>query len=83
MKDATVIRGIMAIIVMVITFVAVFLVIFVPLLLYDMHTAPHDGQGGMGGFFLGLPVASIVALISGPCSFVWMSKRKWLERPTE
>jgi hypothetical protein len=34
----------------------------------------------MGGFFLGLPVASIAALISGPCSFVWMSKRKWLER---
>jgi hypothetical protein len=83
MKNPTLIRGIMAFVVMIATFVAVFLAIFVPLLLYDMHTAPHDGQGGMGGFFLGLPVASVVAFISGPCSFVWMSKRKWLEHPAK
>jgi hypothetical protein len=60
---------------MLITFPVVFLAIFVPMLMYDMHLAPHDGQGGMGGAFLGLPIALIAAIAVGPISYVWMTKR--------
>jgi hypothetical protein len=65
---------------MLITFVVIFLAIFVPMLMYDMHVAPHDGQGGMSGAFLGLPVALIAAVAAGPASYVWMTKRNESKR---
>jgi hypothetical protein len=64
-----------AICMMLITFPVVFLAIFVPMLMHDMHVAPHDGQGGMSGAFLGLPVALIAAIAMGPISYVWLTKR--------
>jgi hypothetical protein len=73
-------RTLVAACAMFITFIGVFLAIFVPLLLRDMHYAPHDGQDGMGGFFLGLPVALIAALVIGATSYMWMAKRRWFER---
>ncbi len=73
-------RILFALCMMLVTFIFIFLAIFVPLLLYDMHIAPHDGQGGMGGAFLGLPIAAISALVMGPFSYVQASKRRWFER---
>ncbi len=63
----------------VLAFVLVFLAIFVPLLLWDMHTDPHDGQGGMGGFFLGLPVALLASLLTLVGVFVYSTNRCWFE----
>jgi hypothetical protein len=62
-----------------VTFVVVFLAIFVPLLIRDIHYAPHDGQGGMGGFFLGLPIAALAALISIFVSYGWMVRHRRFE----
>jgi uncharacterized membrane protein len=62
------------------TFVLVFVAVFVPLLMYEGYLAPHDGQGGMGGFFLGLPTAAIAALVSCPFSYSWAAKRSWFAR---
>jgi hypothetical protein len=60
-------------------FVLAFLAIFVPLLLWDTHTDPHDGQGGMGGFFLGIPVALLAALATLVGVFVRATNRRWFE----
>lgn len=58
-------------------FILVFLAIFVPMLLSDIHYAPHDGQGGMSGFFLGVPVASLVALGAVPYFYFLFKRRGW------
>ncbi|SDG05872.1 hypothetical protein [Terriglobus roseus] len=58
-------------------FVVAFLAVFVPMLLIDMHYAPHDGQGGMGGFFLGVPVGAGVALVSGVAFYIRAERRNW------
>src|SRR4051812_14332822 len=58
---ATLIRAIFSVLVALAAFVVSFLVIFVPMLFLDMHYAPHDGQGGMSGFFIGIPVATIAS----------------------
>ena len=63
----------------VLAFVLVFLAIFAPLLLWDMHTDPHDGQGGMGGFFLGVPVAFLASLATLVGVFVRATNRSWFE----
>ena len=62
-----------------VTFVVVFLAVFVPLLVRDIHYAPHDGQGGLGGFVLGIPVAAIAALISIPAGYGWIVNRRWFD----
>jgi hypothetical protein len=60
-----------------ITFGVAFLAIFVPLLIRDMHYAPHDGQGGMGGFFIGLPVGALSALVAGLTYYAQAKRRNW------
>lgn len=77
---ATFIRAIISLLVALAAFVATFLVIFVPLLLRDMHYAPHDGQGGMGGFFIGIPVATIAGLVAGPVCYAQAKHRNWFAR---
>ena len=72
-------RVLFALTMMCVTFILVFLLIFVPLLLRDMHYAPYDGQGGMGGALLGIPIAGIAALVSAPLSYSWAVKRSWFE----
>jgi hypothetical protein len=62
-----------------VTFVVAFLAVFVPLFVRDIHYAPHDGQGGLGGFVLGIPVAAIAALISIPAGYGWMVNRRWFD----
>jgi hypothetical protein len=53
----------------------VFLAIFVPMLIHDERIAPHDGQGGMSGFFVGFPIAILVGLVVAPCFYVWITRR--------
>jgi len=65
----------------VLAFVLAFLAIFVPLLFWDMHTDPHDGQGGMGGFFLGVPVGLLASLLTLVGVFVRSTNRRWFESP--
>jgi hypothetical protein len=61
------------------TFFVVFLAIFVPLLFRDMHYAPHDGQGGLGGFVLGVPIASIAAFAIGIFFLNYSKTHRWFE----
>jgi hypothetical protein len=63
-------------------FIFTFAAIFVPMLLYDEHVAPHDGQGGIGGFLLGLPVAALAALGFGVGGYSWTVRHRWYE-PSE
>jgi len=72
---ATFIRAIVSLLVALAAFVVSFLVIFVTMLLRDMHYAPHDGQGGMGGFFIGIPVATIAAVVAGPVCYAQAKRR--------
>ncbi|AFL89220.1 hypothetical protein Terro_3194 [Terriglobus roseus DSM 18391] len=74
---ATFIRAIFSVLVALAAFVVSFLVIFVPMLFLDMHYAPHDGQGGMSGFFIGIPVATIASLLAGPLCYVHAKRKKW------
>ena len=60
-----------------------FLAVFVPLLIRDIHYAPHDGQGGLGGFVLGVPVAGIAALVSTLAGYGWMVKRRTFEETAD
>ena len=63
------------------TFVITFLAIFVPMLIHDVHVAPHDGQNGMAGFLLGVPVAFIAALIGTILVWRWVVKQGWFAGP--
>jgi hypothetical protein len=74
---ATFIRALVSLLVALAAFVVSFLAIFVALLLRDMHYAPHDGQGGMGGFFIGIPVAIIAAFVAGTVYYTQAKRRKW------
>jgi thiamine monophosphate kinase len=60
-----------------------FLAIFVPGLLWDEHIAPHDGQGGIGWFFLAVPISMLAALVAGPASYALSVKWGWFEPPKE
>jgi uncharacterized membrane protein len=76
-------RSIAALLVACLTFAVVFLSVFVPLLLWDMHVAPHDGQGGMGGFFPGLPMATIAWFVALIVSYRRMAKQGLFEPPVD
>jgi hypothetical protein len=72
-----VVRVIFSVLAAGVAFVLVFLAIFVPLLIHDMHIAPHDGQGGIGGFVLGIPIAVIAALGTGVYYYCLSKRRGW------
>jgi uncharacterized BrkB/YihY/UPF0761 family membrane protein len=61
-------------------FVIAFLAIFVPLLISDIHHAPHDGQNGLGGFVLGVPLAAVVALGAGAYYYYLANRRRWFSK---
>ncbi len=65
----------------IITFILTFLAIFVPMLIHDMHVAPHDGQGGMAGGLLGIAIAPIAALIGTVLAYRWVVKQGWFAGP--
>src|ERR1700743_3339941 len=65
------------------TFILTFLAIFIPMLIHDMHVAPHDGQGGIGGFVIGLPVAFCMAIISTVMAWRWVKKCGWFSGPSQ
>ena len=60
-------------------FSGAFLVIFVPLVLWDLHMHPHDGQGGLGEFLLAAPIA----FLSLPFAGIWAFRRKWPQLPEQ
>jgi Na+-driven multidrug efflux pump len=72
-------RALVSLFVMIVTFIGVFLAIFVLFVLYDLRSGPHDAQGGLAGVIFGPPVAFVAALIMGPLSFAWITKRRWFE----
>jgi len=59
------------------TFVAVFLAIFIPLLIHYMHIAPHDGQVGLLGFVIGVPAAALASLSAGAYCYSFAKRREW------
>ena len=69
------VRIILSVIAAVVVFILVFLAIFVPMLIHDTHVAPHDGQGGMSGAFVGLPIATLAALATAPAFYLWLKRR--------
>jgi hypothetical protein len=71
------IRVILSLVVALTVFVVTFLAVFMPMLISDMHYAPHDGQGGMGGFFLGLPLGTLSAFVAGITYFIQAKRRNW------
>jgi hypothetical protein len=73
-------RAIISLLAALAAFVVAFLAIFVPMLLRDMHYAPHDGQGGMSGFFIGFPIATIAALVTGPICYAQAKRRNWFAK---
>jgi len=77
MIGMNVIRVIVSFVVALTAFVIAFLAVFLPMLISDMHYAPHDGQGGMSGFFIGVPVGAISALIAGVTYYVQSKRRNW------
>jgi len=60
-------------------FVVTFLAIFVPMLIHDMHAAPNDGQGGMLGFVIGIPMAFAIAILGTAMAWRWAAKRGWFD----
>jgi len=62
-------------------FVVTFLAIFIPMLIHDMHVAPNDGQGGMLGFVIGLPMAFAIAILGTAMAWQCAAKRGWFEEP--
>jgi uncharacterized RDD family membrane protein YckC len=74
---AMILRVVFSVLAAAAVFILVFLAIFVPMLISDMHYAPHDGQGGMSGFFLGIPIATIAALGAGPYFYFLSKRRDW------
>jgi len=64
-------------------FVVTFLGIFIPMLIHDMHVAPHDGQGGIGGFVIGIPMAFAVSILGTSMAWQWAAKRGWFTEPPE
>jgi uncharacterized membrane protein len=73
------VRAVLSLVAAVIAFVLVFLAIFVPMLIHDIHTAPHDGQGGLGGFVLGVPIAAMAAFATGICFYHLSKRRGWFQ----
>jgi hypothetical protein len=76
----TFIRAIISLLAAFAAFVVAFLAIFVPMLLRDMHYAPHDGQGGIGGFLLGIPFGAAIGLAVGITCYVQAERRNWFAK---
>ncbi len=74
-------RVVISLIVALIAFIIAFLAVFIPMLISDMHYAPHDGQGGMSGFFIGLPVGAVSALVARLTYYVHAKRREWSSKP--
>ena len=64
-------------------FVVTFLAIFIPMLIHDMHVAPNDGQGGMLGFVIGLPIAFAIAILGTAMAWQCAAKRGWFDEPSK
>jgi hypothetical protein len=76
----TVIRIIFSLLAAAATFVFVLLVISVPILIHDTHIAPHDGQGGLSGFILGVPIAAAAAIVAGAYYYYLAERRGWFSK---
>ena len=75
------IRAFLALVVAFAAFVIALVAVFVPMLISDMHYAPHDGQGGMGGSFLGLPTGILAAVVAGVSFYVRSKRRNLFSNP--
>jgi hypothetical protein len=78
--DNKVIRAVISIFAALGAFVVAFLSVFIPWMISDAHHAPHDGQNGMAGFLVGIPVGAIAAIGVGVFTFSQAQKRNWFSK---
>ena len=57
-------RFILALVASVFALAITFALIFVGVLLWGVHEAPHDGQTGMGAFFVAIVISPAVAFVT-------------------